>query len=117
MVSSVSTRIDGLYAANDGGALTDSGVSSPPVGPGSAGGPVGRAFAGSSTPKPARSCVRHGARRLLRPGCLSGAGGELWLKLITGPLQLLGPDDQPSGVTLLPATFEAIAFAPCSSIG
>jgi hypothetical protein len=39
-----------------------------------------------------------------------GAGGELWLNLVTGPLQLLGPDYQPSGTELLPATFDATSF-------
>lgn len=39
-----------------------------------------------------------------------GAGGELWLKLVVGQLQLLGPDYQPSGVELLPATYGAITF-------
>lgn len=39
-----------------------------------------------------------------------GAGGELWLLLVTGPLQLLGPDYQPSGTQLLPATYGAIMF-------
>ncbi|WP_407280613.1 hypothetical protein U5817_10035 [Aromatoleum evansii] len=39
-----------------------------------------------------------------------GAGGELWLLLVTGPLQLLGPDYQPSGTQLLPATYGAITF-------
>lgn len=39
-----------------------------------------------------------------------GAGGELWLNLDTGPLQLLGPNYQPSGTELLPATFGAVMF-------
>lgn len=39
-----------------------------------------------------------------------GAGGELWLQLVTGPLQLLGLDFQPSGTELLPATYGAITF-------
>lgn len=39
-----------------------------------------------------------------------GAGGELWLKLIVGQLQLLGPDYQPTGVELSPETFGATAF-------
>ena len=104
-------RIDGLYAANDGGALTDSGVV---------------IATGWTRQRWWPSWVRFrwefdaetGAflRRDTAPGgyhaqdIYQGAGGELWLKLITGPLQLLGPDDQPSGVTLLPASFGAIAF-------
>ena len=104
-------RIDGLYAASDGGALTDSGVV---------------ITTGWTRQRWWPSWARFrwefdaetGAflRRDTAPGgyyaqdIYQGTGGELWLKLVTGPLQLLGPDDQPSGVTLLPATFGAITF-------
>jgi len=104
-------RIDGLYAAADGGELTDSGV----------------VIATGWTrqrwwPSWARFRWEFDAetgaflRRDAAPGgyyaqdIYQGTGGELWLKLVTGPLQLLGPDDQPSGVTLVPATFGAISF-------
>ena len=104
-------RIDGLYFAADAGTLSDSGA---------------MVVTGWTRQRFWPGWARYrwefdaetGAfvRRTDTPGSYhandvyQGAGGEVWLNLDTGPLQLLGPDYQPSGVQLLPATYGAITF-------
>lgn len=103
------SSVDGLYFTSGEGALTDSGAI---------------VVTGWTQQRWWPGFARHrwefdaetGAflRRGSTPGwfyaqdIIQGAGGELWLRLTTGPLQLLGPDYQPSGTQLLPTDFGAL---------
>lgn len=107
-------RIDGLFFASSEGALSDSGVIVV------SGWTKQRWWPGWSRMRwefdaetgafLRRAEAAGGFSGYYAQDVYQGSGGELWLLLVTGPLQLLGPDFQPTGTELLPAAYGATQF-------